>query len=94
MSANQIGYRFTRQNVIRGYIVDFYCPSCKLAIEVDGEYHDDQIEYDELRDSVLNSVFVKTIRFTNERISRELDDVVKEIESTCAERHMRTVTSF
>lgn len=46
-----LGLKFRRQQVIRGYIVDFYCAELRLAIEIDGSVHDDpdQIFYDNLR---------------------------------------------
>ncbi|MFC1617618.1 endonuclease domain-containing protein, partial [Candidatus Margulisiibacteriota bacterium] len=41
--------KFRRQHVIKGYVVDFYCRSYKLVIEIDGKIHDSQKDYDEFR---------------------------------------------
>jgi very-short-patch-repair endonuclease len=60
------GFHFRRQQVIQGYIVDFYCNTAKLAIEVDGGVHEDQGKYDELRDGVLARNGVRVIRISNE----------------------------
>ena len=54
---------------IGGYILDFYCPKLKLAIEVDGESHIDKdeniIEYDKIRIKELNKIGIKVLRFWN-----------------------------
>jgi very-short-patch-repair endonuclease len=62
------GFHFRRQQVIQGYIVDFYCNTAKLAIEVDGGVHEDQAKYDELRDGVLARNGVRVVRISNEAI--------------------------
>jgi very-short-patch-repair endonuclease len=43
------GYKFTRQKPIHHYVVDFYCVRLGLAIEIDGEIHNNQIEHDNIR---------------------------------------------
>jgi very-short-patch-repair endonuclease len=60
------GFHFRRQQVIAGYIVDFYCNTAKLAIEVDGEVHGEQTNYDELRAGVLARNGVHVVRISNE----------------------------
>ena len=47
-------YRFRRQKVIGSYILDFYCPKLLLWIEIDGWYHNERQDYDEIRDSEIN----------------------------------------
>ena len=61
------GRKFRRQHSIGNYIVDFYCPSERLAIELDGEGHNDvvQAQYDHERDLFLKSFGVKVLRFEN-----------------------------
>lgn len=76
---DKLGVRVRSQSVMRGYIVDFYIPYWKLIIEVDGEYHKDQQEYDKKRDANLAKIGFKTLRFTNERVMTDLDGVVTEI---------------
>src|ERR1700682_50598 len=60
------GFHFRRQQVIQGYIVDFYCNTVKLAIEVDGGVHGERTNYDELRDAVLARNGVHVVRISNE----------------------------
>ncbi len=76
------GKKFRRQFSVGGYVLDFYCPECKLAIELDGASHDSEIkqEYDEERTKFLNAAGIKVIRFRNIEILKNLDGVLKEIE--------------
>jgi very-short-patch-repair endonuclease len=60
------GFHFRRQQVIRGYIVDFYCDAAKLAIELDGGAHEVQEEYDRLRDKIISRLGVQVLRIPNE----------------------------
>ena len=59
-------WKVRRQQVIAGYVVDFYCNTAKLAIEVDGGVHGEQTNYDELRDGVLARNGVRVVRIVNE----------------------------
>jgi very-short-patch-repair endonuclease len=61
------GRKFRRQYSIDNYIIDFYCVSEKLAIELDGDPHGDyiQIQKDIIRDEYLNKAGIKTIRIQN-----------------------------
>lgn len=72
-----MGVKFRRQVSIGRYVVDFYCPALKLAIEVDGASHagDDAREYDELRQSEIENLGVRFIRVANEDIYRNALDV-------------------
>jgi very-short-patch-repair endonuclease len=54
LRANRLnGLHFRRQQIIDGFIADFYCHATRLVIEVDGEIHQQQAEYDAERDQVL-----------------------------------------
>ena len=59
------GYKFRRQHPIGGYILDFYCPEKKLAIEVDGGQHseDNQMVYDQNRTAILEKDGIRVLRF-------------------------------
>src|SRR6185295_703507 len=61
------GVRFRRQQPIGPYIVDFYCASAKLVVELDGGQHSetDTLEYDAARTQFLNNLGYQVIRFTN-----------------------------
>ena len=64
------GRKFRRQHSINNYILDFYCPSEKLAIELDGEVHniETQAEYDNERDLFLFNCGIKVLRFENKLV--------------------------
>lgn len=73
----QLGFKFRRQHSIGGYIADFYCPSKKLVIEIDGSQHfkKDSREYDEVRSQYLKGLNIKVLRFTNTEINTNIDSV-------------------
>lgn len=66
LNKNQLGVRFKAQHPIDIFIVDFYCHKHRLVVEVDGEIHLSQKEYDEGRTAELERFDLKIIRFTNE----------------------------
>ncbi len=63
-----LGYKFRRQYSVDHYVMDFYCPELKLAIELDGNVHDlpDQKEYDAYRQEYLEKYGITFCRITNE----------------------------
>ena len=73
------GLRFRCQHPVGNFILDFYCPSRKLAIEVDGRIHDSQVEYDAERTSKLAEYGYTVLRFSNERVINHLPEVLAEI---------------
>jgi len=75
------GRRFNRQHSIRNYIVDFYCASEKLVIELDGAVHNtpQAQEYDAKRTKVLNKLGYTVIRFENKMVFENLESVLSEI---------------
>ena len=77
----QLGVWFNRQKLVGGYIVDFYCRSAKLVIEVDGGQHytDEGKEYDRLRDEYLVSSGLTVLRFTNSEVIENIEGVVESI---------------
>ena len=77
------GRKFRRQHSIKNYIVDFYCPSAKLIIELDGSAHDNlgQSNADYLRDQDLNKLGYKVLRFENDLIFNHPDEVVNAIKA-------------
>ena len=87
IKAEQLGVKVLRQHIIGDYIVDFLLPTINLVIEVDGAYHAEreQAESDEIRESTLNDMGYRVIRFTNEEvlynIEETLETITKEIES-------------
>lgn len=75
------GRKFRRQHSVNRYILDFYCPSEGLAIELDGENHftEKGMRYDEKRTYYLESVKVRVIRFENEEVFQSPEGVLAEI---------------
>ena len=82
---SKTGYKFRRQQGIDSYVVDFYCPKLKLAIEIDGKTHDflDQIFYDKERQEYLESLGIKIKRFYSEDVFEDLDYVIDSIKNIC-----------
>lgn len=76
-----LGVQFYRQKPISGYITDFYCASCALVIELDGDshYQGGAQEYDHIRDDLMRSMGLQILRFTNHEVEQNLDAVVQKI---------------
>jgi len=76
-----LGYQFYRQKVIGNYIVNFYCPKAKLAIEIDGGQHycENGLKKDKLRDKDLTCLGIRVIRFSNLDILKNIDNVMEHI---------------
>jgi very-short-patch-repair endonuclease len=79
LRANKLGVHFRRQQVIQGFIVDFYCHRAGLVVEVDGDVHDLQKEEDERREKVLSALGLRIVRFGNDEVVEKLPFVVEEI---------------
>jgi very-short-patch-repair endonuclease len=75
------GLKFRRQHPVDIFIIDFYCHERKLAIEVDGEIHNqvDQKEWDENRSFELNEFGIQILRFSNEDVISHTEKVVDSI---------------
>ena len=73
------GLHFRRQQVIDGFIVDFYCHAAGLVIEVDGSFHDDQQDHDEERDRILSAGGRRILRVTNDEVETALPNVLARI---------------
>jgi very-short-patch-repair endonuclease len=78
------GLQFRRQQIIDGYIVDFYCHAKALIVEIDGDIHKQQLEYDAERDAHLISRGFHVLRFTNEDVNHGLEEVLREISEACS----------
>lgn len=70
-----------RQHPVDRFVLDFYCPSRKLAIEVDGEIHEHQREHDEERTNALQMRGIRVTRFRNEDVLGRLDQVLQTLRS-------------
>ena len=84
IKANRLeGYHFRRQQIIDGYIVDFYCHAVGLVIEVDGGIHQKQQADDRLRDEHLHYLGLTILRFLNTEVEHEMDMVLSKILEVC-----------
>ncbi|MFZ4402174.1 MAG: leucine--tRNA ligase [Bacteroidales bacterium] len=79
LRGNQLGYKIRRQQVVSNYIADFVCLSKKLIIEIDGEIHEQQKEQDAERTLELNKIGFEVIRFTNNEVIHNIDQVIETI---------------
>ena len=85
---NFAGYKFRRQHPFGVYVLDFYCPNAKLAIELDGAGHNyraGQIR-DRERSKFLTRHGVVVLRFWNHQVRQELDSVLRAIWSALEDR--------
>lgn len=80
---HKLGRKFRRQHSIGNYILDFYCASKRIAIELDGSVHfeKDQIERDEERDMNLKEMEYKVLRFMNSEVETNIENVIEKIKS-------------
>lgn len=76
------GVKFFRQYSVGAYVVDFYCPTHKLAVELDGGQHaeEETKEYDSVRTDYLKAIGMEVIRFWNNDVLQNIEGVFAEIE--------------
>ena len=77
-----------KQRIIDRFIVDFYCASAKLVIEIDGSQHYEEqgLAYDMERSYILESYGLKVIRYSNREIDREFSAVCEQIDQMIQQR--------
>jgi very-short-patch-repair endonuclease len=75
------GFKFRRQHPAGRFIFDFYCPSQKLVIEIDGDSHINRKVMDRVRDSEIGSFGYRVIRFSADEIENNIESVIREIRS-------------
>jgi very-short-patch-repair endonuclease len=78
--------KFRRQHAVDRFILDFYCASAKLCVEVDGDIHDEQQERDAARTEFLNARGIHVIRFRNEEVIDDPRSVLRRIEAVLKTR--------
>ncbi len=80
------GFKFRRQYPMGRFIVDFYCAACKVVVEVDGDSHAEQLQYDAARTESLQAHGCRVIRFTNREVGNQLAAVLEAILEECQKR--------
>ena len=87
-----LGERFLRQFSVNFYVLDFYCPHLRLAIEIDGDSHfinQDAIDYDKERQKYIENLGIKFLRFRNEVVNQTNDFVISVITDEVKELQKR-----
>jgi very-short-patch-repair endonuclease len=85
--------KFRRQHAFDDYILDFYCHTMKLAIEVDGAVHNDPevAAYDIIRTKNLNENGITVLRFTNDEVEKNLKSVIQKIKDWINKNNSQTI---
>jgi len=83
LKSKPLGFKFRRQHPINSYILDFYCHKKRISIEIDGKYHQktEQKEKDQEKTAYLKSMEIKEIRFNNEDVINQIQNVIQKIET-------------
>ena len=78
------GYKFRRQYSVGVYVLDFYCPTLKLAIEIDGDTHfQTGAKISDLsRQDFIEKFGIRFLRFTNQQVSKNLEGVLARIKKS------------
>ena len=77
------GLKFRRQQVIDGFIADFYCHAAGLVVEVDGAVHRAQTAYDEQRTQVLKTRDLRVLRLSNDQVVQDIEGALERIAEQC-----------
>jgi very-short-patch-repair endonuclease len=89
------GMKFRRQHPMGPFIIDFYCPALRLAIEIDGPIHESRRSEDAARQGFLERQGLSFLRFTTDEVEQRLETCVESIR-TAVERlapHPQTPSS-
>jgi very-short-patch-repair endonuclease len=84
--ANRLaGFHFRRQQVVAGFIVDFYCHAARLVVELDGDIHLQQVQADLERQGILAGYGLRILRFSNHAVQQDLSQVLLDIQTELPE---------
>jgi len=86
--------KFRRQYVFLGFILDFFCPEFKIGIELDGEIHLKQLNYDKARAALMKEHGITIIRFKNREIIDKLDQCIETIEKYLTVAHKQETSKM
>jgi very-short-patch-repair endonuclease len=83
------GRKFRRQHSFGKFVLDFYCSSEKLGVELDGMYHftEEQLKYDAERTEYMNSLGIRLIRFENAEVFEKTEEVLNKIKECFKSNH-------
>jgi very-short-patch-repair endonuclease len=74
-----LGLHFRRQQIIDGFVADFYCHAAGLVVEIDGPHHADQPDYDAERDRIIAARNLRVLRLTDDEVLRSLPIALQRI---------------
>jgi len=82
-AGGMMNYTFNRQKPLKRYIVDFYCKPLNLVIEIDGGYHEEEVQKikDHERQQVIEEMDLNFLRFSDNEVRKNIDHILKEIEN-------------
>ena len=82
------GLKFRKQHPVGPYVIDFYCASAKLGVEIDGIAHDmgDRPKRDQVRDAFIREQGIEVVRYVATDVLRSPVDVAEAIVVLCCER--------
>jgi very-short-patch-repair endonuclease len=87
LRTNQLhGFHFRRQQIIDGFLADFYCHTAGVVLELDGLIHLRQADYDRERDRVIAANDLQVVRIPNDEIMFNLENLLQRIETLCHSR--------
>jgi very-short-patch-repair endonuclease len=91
----RMGTKVKRQYSIQGFVIDFYAPSVKLAIEVDGASHDLPFARgrDEVRQKMIEEYAIQFLRFSDKEIFDDLDRVLQDVDTTIHDLQQKKLLS-
>jgi very-short-patch-repair endonuclease len=70
-------HKFRREYYLGPFILDFYCPQERLAVEIDGPIHDLQQEADQLRQELIKALGIRFVRVTSEEVEQNIEEVLQ-----------------
>jgi len=79
-------YKFRRQVPVGPYVADFLCKEAMLIVEIDGNQHSAQVEYDQHRDSFLRASGYEVVRFWNNEVLMNVNGVLESLTLTLSQR--------
>jgi threonyl-tRNA synthetase len=86
LGSEKTGFKWVKQKVIDNYILDFYCHTLGLVIEIDGDSHAERQEYDKIRTNLLESYGLKVVRFTNQEVYENIAGVSSQLKEIIESR--------
>jgi len=95
INCSSLGYKFRRQHGIGKYVVDFYCPKLKLAVEVDGITHSgkEAFEKDIVREKFLKSNGITVRRYNSGQVLDDLKNVLDDLYNVCVILNQKRVAA-